>query len=96
MVRRLSEWKIEVEHLWVSCIPDIVVPPSTCSQKLSEMPSRRASRVRRIVGISKAERRVDADVDVGIRVLAVEKAKRRVIDVPVTIISGISIAPLYK
>jgi hypothetical protein len=60
------------------------------------MPSRRASRVRRIVGISKAERRVDADVDVGIRVLGVEKAKRRVIDVPVTIISGISIAPLYK
>jgi hypothetical protein len=83
--RRFKEVVSEVEHVYVSCIPAIVVPWSICLQKDSEMPSRRARRVRSMVGISRAESRVDAEVNVGIRVFGVEKAKRRVVDVPVTV-----------
>jgi hypothetical protein len=88
--KRFKDVVSEVEHVCISCIPAIVVPWSICLQNDSEMPSRRARRVRSMVGISRAESRVDAEVDMGIRVFGVEKAKRRVVDVPVTIFPSLA------
>jgi hypothetical protein len=81
--RRCREEERDVEHLCMDCMEERDVPWSICVQKDSVMPVCRARRVRNVVRMSRAERRVEGAMDVGI--LGVEeKAKRRVTEVPVT------------
>jgi hypothetical protein len=81
--RIFKDEKKEVEQEYVSCMEERDVPWRICVQKDSVMPVCRARSVRSVVRMSRAERRVEGAMDVGI--LGVEeKAKRRVTEVPVT------------
>jgi hypothetical protein len=81
--RVFKDEKKEVEQEYVSCMEERDVPWRICVQKDSVMPVCRARSVRSVVRMSRAERRVEGAMDVGI--LGVEeKAKRRVTEVPVT------------